>query len=1106
MKQMNFTDLTFIGREKEMNFLRDRLDSAFSNHGHCLLLVGEQGIGKSRLIDEFLLHKNKGVVTLRISVEPRINKMRDLVSETIMVYLRGAVHSSRVITRVVDPAMYREFRQSIPELDIYYPFEMESAGLASERPDIKEMFFRFLNNVAAMAPVVLVIDNFDGSGEDGRALVEYLLPNISTMPLFLILAGQEQPDMQHWLDRVDSAAIEKRSLSRLSREEISQINRLLFSGSLDRDFMDWIADKTGGLPLFIKEFLFALFEKGVIFYESEYSRWRTIGSYHKIAIPERIDDLIRDRLKKLSEPEINFLETASVMGNEFDARLPVFRAAQKLIPSLVRAGFIQKKNGNYSFTNSLIRDMLYGGIPPDEKIKAHRALAEYFEENEDQGSAAEHYAAASIKNAKVLELFISSAGRFRQAGAYGLSILHLERALDIAGTQKNYPLSKSLDLHLELCTSLFLGEKYERVHELAPTVEKTAGKKQAGFYSSKLGVFYSQLIQSMIRLGKYEDALGVSRKALGILEHAGVKECNEARIEIATYQAFLHRDLGDLDQALALALGLKNTCEKAASALCRYNIYKLLGSVYNEKRDFMKAIGFREQALAAAKQTGIDHLIAAAQGNLGVSLTSAGLLVKGMEFMRMYQDYNVSAGRIRAEIVSYIHMAQIYFNQGYLAQAEAEYKKGIERSEKHGGFLKEAVCELHYRYGTFLVMAENYPGARRHLELSVKIAREMKNKASELYSLLNLGYTFAALKDKGGLSRIINEIRSNHRGKYEGEISFAVLEGFQSIFSTRIKAGLKKIDDALARLEQQQVTSGLFRLLYLCGTYLRSNKKTVKQADVYLKKARAIAEKYQMTGWLSKMTPDAHKPHPEPLRIYCLGPLRIEHPRKGPVNIDQLQRVKPAQLLTILICGILTKVRHTRERIGSLLWPDLTTAKMVNNFHVCLFQLKEHVGSEHVNHVNGNYVLEHAWLDALEFKGLINKGNVLLQEGKIHLAEQKFEEAFELYKGDFLEDAYDPWIDDVRNELKGLRNSRLLMLGEIYLKKLKFEQAIIIGQDVLKADALNEEGHRFLIKLYLLSGEKAKAVHQYKKCVELFRRELDCEPSEETRSLYSKIK
>ena len=1106
MKQINFVDLPFIGRKKEMSFLNDKLNSTFSNQGSCVVITGEPGIGKSRLIGEFSLQPKKGSLFLRISVEPGFSKIRDLVGETIRAYLHGTVYSSRIITRVIDPAMYREFKRSIPELDIYYPFEIESADHTGERPDIKEMFYRFLNSLSTLVPVVLTIDGFDRSGEDGRALIEYVLPNISTMPLLLILTGHEQPDTQQWLERLKPAPIERWSLNRLNEEEISRVNQLMFQNSLDNDFMKWIADKTGGLPLFLKEFLFALFERGVIFHESEHNRWRTIGSYLQVSIPDRIDDMIRERLKRLSKREISFLKTAAVMGNEFDIRLPAFRTAKGSVPSLVRTGFIQKKNITYAFVHPLIHDLLYSDVPAGEKIRVHRAYAEYFENNQNEESAAEHYLAADVKNVKVLELLVAAAKKSRDQGGFGRSIVRLEQALDIAGVQKSFPLPKLLNIYFELNNSLFLCEKYERVRELAPTIEKLLTKKRRGSCDLRLSIYYSQVIQSLLHLGEYDAALVIVRRALRSLGKAGVQKCDETRIEIETNQAFLYKNMGKIDEAMKLAFGLKKTYEGTTSALNRHNICKLLGSIFNEKKDFRRAIEFREQALAAAKQTGADHLIAAAQGNLGVSMANAGLLVRGMELLRMYHDYNINAGRLRAEIVSYIHMAQIYFNQGYLAQAEAEYRKGIERSEKQGDFLKEAVCELHYRYGTFLVVAEKYSEARRHLETSIKLAREMNAPVSILYSMLNLGYLCIALGDKTNLDKIIGEIRTNFKGKHETDISFAILEGFQLIFRKRTKIGLQKIDEALCLLERQQVTAGLFRLLYLCAMYLRSDKNTLKQSETYLKKAGEVASKYQMTGWLRKLAPESQEVFIEPLRLSCFGSLRVEHPQKGPINMDQLQRVKPTQLLAILICGVLTKTRYTRERIGSLLWPDLPTAKMVNNFHVCLFQLKEHIGSDYVNYVNGYYLLEHAWLDALEFKNLMKKADALLQEGKIHSAEQKFEEAIELYKGDFLEDVYDPWIDDVRNELKSLRNSRLLMLGEIYVKKLKFEQAIMTGHDVLKADALSEEGHRFLIKSYLLNGEKAKAVNQYKKCVELFRRELDCEPSEETRSLYSKIK
>lgn len=349
MKNINLIDLPFIGRKNEISLLSEKTDAAFSNKGSCLLITGEPGIGKSRLIGEFLAHLKNGVLALRINIESGISKQRDIAEEVIKSYLHGAVHSSRIITRIIDPTMYREFKQSIPELGIHYPFDMESMDPAGELPDVKEMFYQFLNNLSSLSPVILIIDGFDHLDEDGQAMIEYLLLNISTMPVFLILAGQDQPGVQQWLERVIPASVDKLVLRRLDRKEISQVNQLLFQNSLDYDFFEWIADKTGGLPLFLKEFLFALFEKGIIFYDSEHEKWRVIESYSRVKIPDRIDDMIRERLKRLSKPEIDLLKTAAIMGVEFDARSPLLRPWKDRYHRLCVPVLFRKKAINLHF-------------------------------------------------------------------------------------------------------------------------------------------------------------------------------------------------------------------------------------------------------------------------------------------------------------------------------------------------------------------------------------------------------------------------------------------------------------------------------------------------------------------------------------------------------------------------------------------------------------------------------------------------------------------------------------------------------------------------------------------------------------------------------------
>jgi DNA-binding SARP family transcriptional activator len=70
---------------------------------------------------------------------------------------------------------------------------------------------------------------------------------------------------------------------------------------------------------------------------------------------------------------------------------------------------------------------------------------------------------------------------------------------------------------------------------------------------------------------------------------------------------------------------------------------------------------------------------------------------------------------------------------------------------------------------------------------------------------------------------------------------------------------------------------------------------------------------------------------------------------------------------------------------------------------------------------------------------------------------------------------------------------------------MKTYEAEELGRKILALDPFDEEGHRFLMHCYVKSGEKAKAIAQYKRCHEIFKKGLNCEPSQETRKLYEEI-
>jgi len=1105
MKPNSFLDSIFIGRKKEITLLKKKLNDVLGNNGNCLFITGETGIGKTRLVDEFISKEAGNALVFRLDAKSHTSSARDFFAEIIRLYLQRVSHNTRTITKAIDDQMYNEFADTLPELSLYYPYEAKTRDKAITGSEMNALFYRFLSNTTDLAPVILIIDDFHESACDVRDLLEYLLQHIGDGSAFLVLIARENPALLKWFDGVESQSVERIVLHHLDEEELMDLNATLFKNEMDEIFIKWLCAKTKGVPLFLKEFLYAMFEKGIIYYDSENTRWKTISSYLQIDIPDRVTEMIKSRFQNLPDDTIIFLKVASVIGDNFDPSITVLNGKKAIISSLRRMGFITKKHDEYVFAHPLIRETLYEQIPAQEKIKLHHKIGDFFLEHGYKKQAVEHLLSAHEKSTRVLQLLLRLGKESRQAGDYARSHHYLENALSIARQKNKIAPKKLVDIMLDFSKSLFLYEKYGQFFDLSKTIIPFIKKHRLNVDDKRLLSYYNELTQVLRHLGKYQEALKMVNRGLRLIRKVKAGKFDELELELVMNRAFLLKNMGKVDNALHQVLKIKEIYADTASSFDRYNIYRLLGSIYNEKHNFKEAVTYRETALAAAQETQIGHIIAASLGNLGVSYANSGELTKGMGYLRQYQNYNIRAGRLRAELVSYIHIAQIYFNQGYFPRAESEFNKGIKRWTRFGTRLKEVQYELEYRYGTFLVVDEKYEKAHGHLMTALKLAEEFDNQTVKIYPLLNLGCLYVGIKDKKNLNRTLKTISDSFKDSAKKFATFNILRGFQSLFEKKRKKGLEQIEKGLQMLRSMKNMTGLFRLLYLCIIYLKAGKAGEKIIRQYMTEARDIAQRLHMTGWLERFDVKQKKPAAQPLKIHCFGSFLIEHPVHGLIGDEQWQRAKPKQLLSILISSMLTGLRVDRAKIGSMLWPELSTTKMINNFHVCLHQLKAIIGKHYIKHVRGVYRLENVWIDVDKFKELTHDAEMLFQEGKIHLAEIKLKGAMELYHGDFLENTYDPWVEDVRNTYAALYRERMLMLGRIYFKKLKFESAIQLGKTILASDPFDEEGHRFLMRAHLGSGEKAKAINQYKKCVELFKRELNCLPSEETQQVYKKL-
>jgi len=363
-------------------------------------------------------------------------------------------------------------------------------------------------------------------------------------------------------------------------------------------------------------------------------------------------------------------------------------------------------------------------------------------------------------------------------------------------------------------------------------------------------------------------------------------------------------------------------------------------------------------------------------------------------------------------------------------------------------------------------------------------------------------------------------------------------EGITLAESGELKAGLGLLSKAVHFLEQQQALHELARARFLLAkaSLLAENKP---QAIAELRRALDLADEIgtdqfavvegqqaesllrlgvaenlvacqsilerieQLRAFREEQTrsiPGAADDAISRLEIYALGEGRVVRDSR-PVHPSEWQAAMAKELFFyILIHGPLG-----RDAIGLVFWPDLSTKKMRNSFHTTLHRVRRAVGAEAVVVEGGQYHLGDVdyWFDVEEFETLIERARLLPPQD--WQAEDLRRRAVALYRGDFLPEAERVWCAPKRESLREMYFRTLIEIGQRHETRKEFEKAIGWYRRALEMDELDEDVHRRIMHCYSEAGRRSDVLAQYRRCRDILRRELDIEPSAETRRLYEQI-
>lgn len=507
-----------IGRESEMHTLLQALQAAQQGQGHCILIAGEAGIGKSRMIAElrsraiaqkFLVWEGHCFEQdISFPYAPWIDMLRDFL----------APKSPAEMGELLGP-LASEFIKLLPELSLLLPDLRPTPPLdaESEKRRLFETFTRFGAQNAKSQPLLVMLEDLHWSDESSLELLHFCVRRFGALPILIVCtycSDEISPWLSHYLTELNrDRLVQEIRLEPLARYAVEQIARAILKPELaaNADLFELIFSLSEGNPFFVEEIL-----KNII----------QAGELDQMHVPHSIQDSVLRRVEQLPESTRQILSLASVIGERFDFGLLQEIAAQDeqsllrmLKESIAAQLIIEKSADQFAFRHVLTRQAVYATLMLRERRALHQRIGETLEQivgTQRESSTAQlayHFYQAGVWQ-KAMQ-YSQLAGEQAQAFyAPREAVVHFTHAIE-AARQLGIPPLFSLFRDRAQCRDV-LGDfdgaclDYEAALDCARNVENRAGEWRTlidlGFlwqsrYLDRAGEYYHHALELARDLG-----------------------------------------------------------------------------------------------------------------------------------------------------------------------------------------------------------------------------------------------------------------------------------------------------------------------------------------------------------------------------------------------------------------------------------------------------------------------------------------------------------------------------------------------------------------------------------------------------------------------------
>lgn len=383
-------DAPLVGREREVRALEDALERTIElGRGHLVTITGGPGLGKTRLVTDFLERAGSRATVLSgrclsygrgITYFPLVQILRDGAG------LIGT--ESPEITKHAVGEVLADLPVGDRLAEVLLPL-LGAGGEPGSAEDTHEAVVRFLEQVALRRPVVLQVDDLHWAEPPLLDLLDLVRQETADLPLLLV--GQARPELLEQRPSWGQGATNAVTIG-LEPFDASATRSSLASmlgEGVPAEVEEAVARWSGGNPLFVEEIVTHLRETGLLLAVD--GGWTVIGELESAGVPATVSALLAARLGRLPAAEQSVLQAISVVGLELTNTETTALAgadAERTLSSLVRRDLLRRVRGplgdTWAFRHVLIREAAYDALPMAERSRLHTVLADHLDADPGQ--------------------------------------------------------------------------------------------------------------------------------------------------------------------------------------------------------------------------------------------------------------------------------------------------------------------------------------------------------------------------------------------------------------------------------------------------------------------------------------------------------------------------------------------------------------------------------------------------------------------------------------------------------------------------------------------------------------------------------------------------